>query len=347
MRKQGFAAFAEALALLGALTMAVPLLGALAVKNLGPGKEPAAPAESGPAAAAQSAAGTPQPAAQETSVVLWDEGEKKTLTLPMHEYLVGAVASEMPQSYGDEALKAQTVATRSYCEYCRAHGTFELEGHAVLAVNTRRREGYMPPEVRAEVWGVHAEENTARLEALVGQVENDLLLFDGETADACYYASSAGTTAAAADVWGREVPYLVQVDSHWDEQAPGWRQTLTFTYQQMYDVLAARFVGPDLSGDPSGWFGAAESDSTGYVKTIGVGGAQVSGTDLRTALGLRSACFVLRVQDGVFVVETRGYGHGVGMSQFGASVLAAQGGNYEKILAYYYPGTTLRKGTAA
>ncbi len=338
MKQNGPTKIAGILAAYLAMTVALPLAGGLLVRSV----QPAEPQQE-KAQQEQQLADVPlaqQPAAEQT-VCLWDDAVGEVLTLPLEEYLLGAAASEMPQSYGDEAIKAQIVATHSYYEHCRQNGSFELEGGAVLRVNTAKREGYLTPEARAEAWGDWLSQNTARMQLLVQQVKEQLLQYGGVPAAACYYALSAGVTADAADIWGRQTPYLVSVDSVWDMQAADWEQTLTFSYQQMYDVLAARFVGLDLSGDPADWFGRAETTPQGYVTSITVGGAQVSGSDLRTQLGLRSTCMTVHAQDGVFVVITRGYGHGVGMSQYGANAMAAEGSTCEEILAHYYPGTQL------
>lgn len=280
-----------------------------------------------------------EPAAQ--TALLWDAGTDTLLELPMQEYLLGAAASEMPQSFPDEAIKAQIVAVHSYYEYCRRNACFELEQGAVLQVNTQRREGYLTPQVREQLWGDWTQQNTQRMQQLTEAAGGLLLTYAGEPAAACYHAQSAGSTAAAQDIWGEAVPYLVSVDSSQDKQTDGWQQTLTFTYQQMYDVLAARFVGPDLSGDPTTWFGGVQATPQGYVQKLQAGGAWIDAADLRTWLGLRSTCMEISAGNGVFTVTTRGYGHGVGMSQHGAATMAQAGASCEQILSHYYPGTQL------
>lgn len=317
------------------LTVAVPVLCGLAMRGWN------APADTPPESTPETPALPLPQTVQPQEVLLWDEAADALLTLPLEEYLLGAAASELPQSYQDEAFKAQIVATHSYYLYCQYNHIFDLAEGAVLRVNTEKREGYLTPEARSALWGEQLQANTQRLQALVDAVLPQLVNYQGQPACTCYHAMSAGATADAADIWGQALPYLCSVESPWDAAADDAVQTLTFTFQQMYDVLAARFVGPDLSGAPPTWFDNIQATPQGYVTQLTVGGALVQAADLRTQLALRSTCMEIAVQDGVFVVTTRGYGHGVGMSQYGANAMAAAGSSYADILAHYYPGTTL------
>lgn len=345
MKKRGLTVFLTVVLLYCVLAMGMPALCGLAMRQRGGLGELTTQSTAYSASQQLTQEQTPQEntTTQVQTVCVWDEAQERALTLTLSEYLLGAAASEMPQSYGDEAIKAQIIATHSYYEYCRSQKSFELEDNAVLSVNTQKREGYLTPEARAEAWGDKTETNTQRMQELVASVSDILVTYEDAVACACYYAISCGSTADAQDVWNKEVPYLISVNSAWDEQAPNFEQTLTFTYQQMYDVLAARFVGLDLSGKPSSWFGAVKVSDAGYITQIEIGGAFVDATDLRTWLGLRSTCFTLELKDNVFVFTTKGYGHGVGMSQYGASCMAQNGAGYAQILDHYYPGTVLRQ----
>ena len=340
MLQRGWKSFWKVLACYTLLTVALPMTYAVLIGSRLTVQQGAADGNIPQAAEKTEIQKLPEALEQQT-VLLWDAAEKKLLELELEEYLLGAAASEMPQSYPDEAIRAQIVAVHSYYEYCRENNCFELDQSAVLQVNTARREGYLTPEVRAETWGEWTQQNTQRMEELVASTADVLVRYEGAVASTTYYAQSAGSTVDAADVWGTAVPYLVSVDSSQDQQAEGWQQTVTFTYQQMYDVLATRFVGLDLSGDPTEWFGEMQTTPQGYVTRVKVGGAWLQAADLRTWLGLRSTCMEIAAGEGVFAITTKGYGHGVGMSQYGASVMAQNGASYEQILAHYYPGTEL------
>ena len=344
MDRCGWKSFGRVLAGYALLTAVLPLLCAAAVSGrvaerfAAQGGMPLTEGADAPQEQELSQTPAQEPA---RTVLLWDAAQETLLELPAEEYLLGAAASEMPQSYPDEAIKAQITATRSYYEYCRENACFDLPEGAVLQVDTAKREGYLTPEVRSQLWGEWEQQNTQRMEALVEQTAGVLVRYRGKAASTTYYAQSAGSTADAKDVWGKEVPYLVSVDSAQDRQAEGWQQTVTFTYQQMYDVLSTRFVGLDLSGDPGGWFGKAERTPQGYVTRLQAGGAWLQAADLRTFLGLRSTCMEITAGDGVFAVTTQGYGHGVGMSQYGACIMAQNGADFTEILQHYYPGTEL------
>ena len=238
----------------------------------------------------------PSPADTADTVCFMDQSTGQTITLPLREYLIGAVAAEMPVSWPDEALKAQAVAAHSY----------------------------------------------ARLSALVDAVQTQVLYYEDAPAGTSYFAMSNGRTEASEKVWGTALPYLVPVDSSTDTAADNYEYTLNLSAAQLQQLLAERLgIAADLSQQAQ-WFGTPVLTPSGYVDSLPVCGQTVQGTALRKALGLRSACFTVVCQSGTFSFTTKGYGHGVGMSQWGAKTLAEQGADYRAILAHYYPGTELR-----
>ena len=149
-------------------------------------------------------------------------------------------------------------------------------------------------------------------------------------------------TEASENVWGTALPYLVAVDSSTDLNADNYLYTVQFTAEQMQQALAGLGLLPDPAA-PASWFGEAALTPSGYVASLPVCGQNVTGPALRKALGLRSACFTVQYQEGSFLLTTKGYGHGVGLSQWGAKALAEQGQSAEEILAHYFPGTELRR----
>ena len=233
--------------------------------------------------------------------------------VPKRDYLIGAAAAEMPLTWPDEALKAQIVAAHSYALYCRDHAS--AANGSWLSADPARRQGYLTDAVLHSYWGTDYEANYARLSALADAVLCDVLCYDGAAAGTSYFAISNGRTEASENVWGSALPYLVPVDSSTDLSAD--------------------------SAAPERWFGETTLTASGYAASLSVCGQTVSGTALRRALGLRSACFTIRYQDGSFRITTKGYGHGVGLSQWGAKALAEQGWTYEAILTHYFPGTQL------
>lgn len=289
----------------------------------------------------QEDAAEPTAAPSEPVICVQNATTGETLQVPVLEYMIGAVASEMPITWSDEALKAQAVAAHSYALYQRDHADAERFGGAWFAVDPARRQGYMSKEVLQSYWGEDFEANYQRLTELLTPLKDTILLYDNAPAAACYHAISNGHTESSQVVWGEALPYLEGVDSSVDKSAEGYEETVEYTTQQVYDMLSTPFAGIDLDKDPEEWFGDCTFTAAGYVDTIEVGGIFIKGTQLRTALGLRSSCFTVSQTEEGFAFTTKGYGHGVGLSQCGAQAMAAQGQTYEQILSWYYPGTTL------
>ena len=258
----------------------------------------------------------------------------------LHDYLVCVLLAEVPSGFAAEALKAQAIAAHSYALYCRDHAAEPASGW--LSVDPVRRQGYLTDAVLRSYWGTAYEENYARLSALVDSVLTDVLYYGSAPAGASYFAISNGMTEASENVWGTALPYLVAVDSSTDLNADNYLYTVQFTAEQMQQALAGLSLLPDPAA-PASWFGEAALTPSGYVASLPVCGQSVTGPALRKALGLRSACFTVQYQEGSFLLTTKGYGHGVGLSQWGAKALAEQGQSAEEILAHYFPGTELRR----
>ena len=311
----------------------------LARMTLAQGTAPSA-AEASSAASEESISQSPSPADTTDTVCFTDQSTGQTVELPLREYLIGAVAAEMPVSWPDEALKAQAVAAHSYALYRRDHST--EENGAWFTADPARRQGCLTDTVLRSYWGTAYAANYARLSALVDAVQTQVLYYGDAPAGTSYFAMSNGRTEASENVWGTALPYLVPVDSSTDTTADNYEYTLNLSAAQLQQLLAERLgIAADLSQQAQ-WFGTSVLTPSGYVDSLPVCGQTVQGTALRKALGLRSACFTVVWQSGTFSFTTKGYGHGVGMSQWGAKALAEQGADYRAILAQYYPGTELR-----
>jgi len=281
---------------------------------------------------------------EEAPLRILDERSGEVREVPVREFVRGAVAAEMPIDYPDEALRAQAVAAHSYALACKAQADPNdpvLKG-AYFSANPDQRIGYLTETVMRAMWGDAFEANRARLYSVVDSVLDEVLLYEGQPALACYHAISNGQTESAAAIWGSEVPYLVSVDSMLDLTSPDYEQSFTLTKQELAQDINMVFPDLELVGDAANWIGAIERTAAGYVHSISIGGVSCSGTAVRSALRLRSRDFTIAWTDEhLFAVTTHGYGHGVGLSQYGANALALTGKTYQEILAVYYPGTTL------
>jgi stage II sporulation protein D len=174
-------------------------------------------------------------------------------------------------------------------------------------------------------------------QAVLG-TSGEVLTYAGVLADATYFSCSGGRTEDAAAVWGSDIPYLQAVDSPGEEGASVYTDTMYFTADEFQSAL-----GQTLSGSPKSWLGAMTRSDGGGVATMMIGGKSYTGVQLRSLLGLNSTAFTMEVKDGNIVVTTKGKGHRVGMSQYGADAMAVTGSTYEQILQHYYQGTVIDK----
>ena len=274
--------------------------------------------------------------------------------MDLEEYLVGVVFSEMPASFELEALKAQAVAARSYAVYkimharahepqhyggayvctdfrhCKAHISFEaaaeLHGGGNSGGNHNERFGYLWQRVRSAV------------EATAGEI----ITYNSEPAIAVFHAMSGSMTEAAENVWGTPVPYLAPVPTKESEQRAlirNYETTARFTAEEFRSVLINGGFTAELPRNPRRWLEGVEINSSGRIAHAAIYGQAVSGVRLRELFGLRSTDFTIELtESGDFIFTVRGHGHGVGMSQYGANLMAMAGRNYSEILKWYYTG---------
>ncbi|MEG0896287.1 MAG: stage II sporulation protein D [Ruthenibacterium sp.] len=341
------------LLLFALLTYFLPFVGLLFARETLPQTNDEAPAASrsapaafsAPPAASSTPPQTPSVAITEEPLLILDEATDMVLTVPMRNFVLGAVAAEMPLTYADEALKAQAIAAHSYALAVKAAcdgSDASLKG-AFFKASPAQRLGFVTNDVMRRMWGKDYAANYAKLDKVVGEVLGEVLLYENAPALACYHAISNGVTESAAAVWGRETPYLVSVPSVADVKCPDYETVQTFTAQELYESIVMSCDGLTPTGDPAAWITAVDTDAAGYVQKITINDTAVAGTNFRKALGLRSAAFTAVYTDAEkqFTVTTHGYGHGVGLSQYGANAMAAEGKTYAEILAHYYPGTVL------
>ena len=307
----------------------------------GSGTAPAPSASAPPVTDGTQAPSAPQPGTSaaddaEPPLLILDENTGEVAEVSVRDFVRGAVAAEMPMTYPDEALRAQAVAAHSYALAVKAQADPDNEAlkGAYFSANPTQRLGYITDTVMRAMWGEDYEANRTRLYTVVDSVLDEILLYDGQPAMACYHAISGGKTEAAeADV--SESPPLPPT-------GPDNEPTMTVNRAEVAEDIAAAFPDIVLEGDAAGWFGTPQLTAAGYVDSITIGGVPCKGTAVRAALRLRSASFTITwTEKHLFEITTRGYGHGVGLSQYGANALALTGKSYQEILSLYYPGTPL------
>ena len=263
-------------------------------------------------------------------------------TMALDDYLWGVVAAEMPAAFESEALKAQAVAARTYT-YAKMERTTAAHPEADVCTDVNCCQAYRTPEDAATSWGANAQLYTDKIAAAVADTDGVAVLYDGNPIQAVFFSSADGRTVDAVEVWGNSVPYLTGVDSPEGEEVPNYHSTVTLTAEEFRTAFLAQYPGADLSGDPSGWFSNTVSNSAGGVSSMDVGGVTVSGQDLRTLFSLRSTSFTVSAGAEGVIFSVTGYGHGVGMSQYGANALAQEGKSYEEILKWYYTGVEVEE----
>ena len=268
-----------------------------------------------------------------------DGEEVREMTLG--EYLVGVVRAEMPASFQQEALKAQAVAARTYTLYKIQTGGNHGDT-ADICTDSTCCQAYISEERARSNWGDSADDYEAKIEAAVRETDGQAILYGGSPILAVFHSSSAGLTRAAGEVWLNDLPYLQAVESpEAADSIPNYYSRAEFTAEEFRTKFLAAHPEADLSGGMETWLKDAVTDSAGSVATLSVGGVTVKGSELRSILGLRSACFEWEVQGGKLVFFVTGYGHGVGLSQYGANRMAAEGAGYQEILTHYYTGVTI------
>ena len=323
------------------LFLAMFLIPFLAFGRPASGKAGSAPsAPSSRSSGTGSASGT----AAAGSFRILDTATKQVVTVEDRDFVLGSVASEMSPQAETEALKAQAVACYTYYgrlrESRRETPDPSLNG-ADFSADLKSGQAYLTEDLRKERWGSRYDEYAKILAGAVDQVFGQVLRSDGKLIEATFYAISSGNTEASADVWGGERPYLISVASPGDRFAGGFQTTVVLPQDKAKACILSAAPDADLSGDVSGWIGTAERTAAGSVKTIPLGGKNVTGNDARGAFGLRAANFTVSYSGGNFTFVVRGYGHNVGMSQAGAQYMARQGADYRQILSWYYPNTAL------
>ncbi len=259
------------------------------------------------------------------------EGEVRNMELDT--YLLGVLLQEMPASFEQEAKKAQAVVARTYA--LRTHEKAAKHEQGAVCTDHTCCQAYIDPVDYAANGG--AKEAVDAAAKAIADTRDLVLVYSGQLIDATYFSCSGGRTEDAAAVWGTDVPYLQSVESPGEEGVSYYTDTVYFTAREFAQALG---VSPE--GQPATWFGEISRTQGGGVATMEIGGTVYTGTALRQMLGLRSTAFYITAVADTVTITTKGYGHRVGMSQYGADAMAVSGKSYEEILLHYYAGTELK-----
>lgn len=250
----------------------------------------------------------------------------------LEEYLIGVVASEMPASYELEALKAQAISARTYILKFLMTENEGLPKSADITDSTIHQVYKDSAELK-KIWKEDYSKYINKITQAVKETEGLIMTYNGELIDSTFFAISNGYTENSEDYWKVALPYLRSVPSPWDKNSPDFNGMTKITSGEFESKL-----GVKLTSDIK-----LHRTSTNRVSIVTINGKEFSGDEFRTALGLRSTDFSFKVVDDSIEFTTQGYGHGVGMSQYGANSLAMIGNNHKEILEYYYKDIKIEK----
>lgn len=262
--------------------------------------------------------------------VQMEDGDVQNMEL--EKYVVSVVLREMPASFESEALKAQAVVARTYTLKRKTAGGKHIG--ADICTDSTCCQAYCTEEEFLINGGTTEELN--KVKDAVSATKDLVLVYNGTLIEATYFSCSGGMTEDATAVWGSYIPYLQAVESPGEEFAAHYTDTVSFSTDEFENLLEA-----DLDDYPETWIESISYTPGGGVKSIRICGMDYDGTQIRKKLNLRSTAFIITAVGNTVTVTTKGFGHRVGMSQYGAEAMAINGKNYADILSHYYPGTAL------
>lgn len=253
--------------------------------------------------------------------------------IPFEEYIVGVLAGEMPIYFEKEAFKAQAVAARSYALKRKEYNV----NNEYDVVDSIMNQVYLDNNYLKDAWGEKYVDNINKLREAVNETSMEYLDYNGEVIDAMFFSTSNGFTEDAITVFNIDLPYLQSVKSSWDaETSSAFRSVTTININEFYQKL-----GIDYSDSFD--FKVLKRSSTNRIISLSINGKEFLARTLYDKLKLKSTDFSLKKDGDNIIINTTGYGHGVGMSQYGALGMAKEGYLYDEILSYYYAGTSIKK----
>lgn len=261
-----------------------------------------------------------------------DEKTGNISTIPFEDYIKGVVASEMPSSFEIEALKAQAVASRSYAMY-QINGSKNREYDLT---NTTANQVYKNDNELKQIWKEEYPKKINKIKKAIEQTSGEYLTYNSTVINAMFFSTSTGVTENSEEIFSSALPYLRSTSSKWDESSPSYIDTYKFSINDFYNKLSLP-INNKLE------ITEVEKTTTGRTKKLKINGQEINGRQLAKKLKLRSNYFDIIQNGDSITITTKGFGHGVGMSQYGANGMAKEGYKYDEILKYYYKNTELKK----
>ena len=269
----------------------------------------------------------------EKTIRVYRSESKKVEKIPFEEYIVGVIAGEMPLYFKEEALKAQAVASRSYAlkrmEYNK-NKNYDV-------VDNTNNQVYLDNDYLKKAWGNNYIANINKIRKVVNDTSCEYLDYNNSVVDAFFFSTGTGKTENSIDVFNISLPYLKSVSSEWDQNvSPVFYDFYTFTLESFYKKLNIKY-NEKLNIE------IIDSTSAGRIKTLKINNVNFTGSKISSLFGLRSTSFNIKQDKNNVNITTTGFGHGVGMSQYGAQGMAIEGYKYNEILKHYYSGVKIKK----
>ncbi|WP_197089674.1 stage II sporulation protein D [Bacillus sp. SA1-12] len=274
---------------------------------------------------------TPVLAESPVSVPVYRSQTKKIESIPLEEYVIGVVASEMPAEFEAEALKAQSLAARTYITKQLMNDQALSTPEGSVVTDTQMHQVYKNPQELKAAWGDDYTRKMEKITEAVAATQGKILTYDNQPIDASFFSTSNGFTENSEAYWQEAIPYLKSVESPWDEKSPKFYDQKIISIEEFESKLGVN-IGKSI--------GKITALTPGKrVATVKIGGKEFTGREIRDKLELKSSDFNWEIKGDSVVIETKGFGHGVGMSQYGANFMAEDGKKYTEIVAHYYKGT--------
>lgn len=253
--------------------------------------------------------------------------------VPFEDYVVGVLAGEMPVNFELEALKAQAVAARTYVMKKMS----DNRNKDYDIVDTVQNQVYISDEELKDKWKDKYQERINKVKRAVLETKGEYLSYNGKVIEAFFFSTSVGKTENSEEVFKESLPYLRSVDSTWDEEvSPVFNDSKEYSLQEFFERLNLKY-SDQINVE------VLNTTSTGRIKNIKINGKKFTGSEVYKNLNLRSTFFEINQVGSNVIINTKGYGHGVGMSQYGALAMAKKGYKYDEILKYYYQNVQIEK----
>lgn len=278
------------------------------------------------------------------TINVYKADENKVKEMDIEEYLYGVLSSEMPSSFDEEALKAQAIAARTYVIYKMENNITSGHKNATVCTNSAHCQAYTSyddlKQNKGDKW---IKSDYIKVKKAVDDTKGQIITYEGKVIVPLYFSTSSGKTENSEDVFSTQYPYLVSVDSPYDENSPKYSTTYSISKNKFIKYIKGVYPKLSISLDKlNNQINILDRTEAGCVKTVQVGNVKISGAEIRKILNLNSSNFSITYDNEEIKFNVKGYGHGVGMSQWGAEGMAKEGYKYYDILFHYFQGTDIK-----